>query len=78
MPQARGTHFVVTKTDEAIQSSADHISCSCSLDTISLPDNSSTVLILSPRIEQQIVGRKVSTVGKLTRAFSCSRERSRV
>ncbi len=32
MPQARGTHFVVTKTDEAIQSSADHISCSCSLD----------------------------------------------
>ena len=32
MPQARGTHFVVTKTDEAIQSSADHISRSCSLD----------------------------------------------
>ena len=32
MPQARGTHFVVTKTDGAIQSSAGHISCSCSLD----------------------------------------------
>ena len=32
MPQARGTHFVVTKTDEAIQSSADHISRSRSLD----------------------------------------------
>lgn len=32
MPQARGTHFVVTKTDGAIQSSADHISRSCSLD----------------------------------------------
>lgn len=30
MPQARGTHFVVTKTDGAIQSSADRISCSCS------------------------------------------------
>ena len=28
MPQARGTHFVVTKTDGAIQSSADRISCS--------------------------------------------------
>lgn len=30
MPQACGTHFVVTKTDGAIQSSADRISCSCS------------------------------------------------
>ena len=65
MPQARGTHFVVTKTDGAIQSSVDRISRSCSLDTISLPDNSSTVLILSPKIEQQIVAHKVSTVGKL-------------
>lgn len=65
MPQARGTYFVVTKTDGAIQSSAGHISRQCSLDTISLPDNSSTVLIFSPRIEQQIVARKVSTVGKL-------------
>lgn len=66
MPQARGTHFVVTKTDGAIQSSVDRISRSRSLDTISLPDNSSTVLILSPKIEQQIVARKVSTVRKLT------------
>lgn len=66
MPQAHGTHFVITKTDGAIQSSADHISRSCSLDTISLPDNSSAALILSPRIEQQIVALKVSTVGKLT------------
>lgn len=65
MPQARGTHFVVTKTDGAIQSSVDRISRSHSLDTISLPDNSSTVLILSPKIEQQIVAHKVSTVGKL-------------
>lgn len=65
MPQARGIHFVVTKTDGAIQSSVDRISRSCSLDTISLPDNSSATLILSPRIEQQIVARKVSTVRKL-------------
>ena len=65
MPQARGTHFVVTKTDGAIQSSVDRISRSRPLDTISLPDNSSTVLILSPKIEQQIVARKVSTVRKL-------------
>lgn len=65
MPQARGTYFVVTKTDGAIQSSVDRISRSCSLDTISLPDNSSATLILSPRIEQQIVARKVSTVRKL-------------
>lgn len=65
MPQAHGTHFVVTKTDGAIQSSADDISRLCSLDAISVPDNSSTVLILSPRIKQQIVARKVSTVGKL-------------
>lgn len=65
MPQARGTHFVVTKTDGAIQSSVGRISRSRSLDTISLPDNSSTVLILSPKIEQQIVAHKVSTVGKL-------------
>lgn len=65
MPQARGTYFVVTKTDGAIQSSVDRISRSCSLDTISLPDNSSTTLIFSPRIEQQIVARKVSTVRKL-------------
>lgn len=65
MPQARGTHFVVTKTDGAIQSSVDRISRSRSLDTISLPDNSSTVLILSPKNEQQIVAHKVSTVGKL-------------
>lgn len=65
MPQARGTHFVVTKTDGAIQSSVDRISRSRPLDTISLPDNSSTVLILSPKIEQQIVAHKVSTVGKL-------------
>lgn len=65
MPQARGIFFVLTKTDGAIQSSVDRISRSCSLDTISLPDNSSATLILSPRIEQQIVARKVSTVGKL-------------
>ena len=30
MPQARGTHFVVTKTDGAIQSYADHVFRSCS------------------------------------------------
>lgn len=65
MPQARGTYFVVTKTDGAIQSSADRISRSRSLDTILLADNSSATLILSPRIEQQIVAHKVSTVGKL-------------
>lgn len=65
MPQARGIHFVVTKTDGAIQSSAGHISRQCSLDIISPPDNSSTVLTLSPIIEQQIVARKVSTVRKL-------------
>ena len=31
MPQARGTYFVVTKTDGAIQSSVDRISRSRSL-----------------------------------------------
>lgn len=57
--------FVLTKTDGVIQSSVDRISRQCSLDIISPPDNSSTVLTLSPKIEQQIVARKVSTVRKL-------------
>lgn len=65
VPQARGTFFVVTKTDGAIQSPANHISYSSSLDTISLAVYSPAALILSPKIEQHIIARKVSAVGKL-------------
>lgn len=57
--------FVVTKTDGAIQSPANHISYSSSLDTISLAKTSSAALVLSPKIEQHIIARKVSAVGKL-------------
>lgn len=78
MPQARGTLSVLTKPDGAIQLSADHISCSHSLDTIPLVDNSPATLILSPRIKRAECCSQSIGCGKINLSFLPARVSVRV